>query len=401
MRGFFCCIILVHQMPKKKQPTDCVAAPQTKTTKHNDAAQTNVSKREKAITKELQKIGDKRWLLRHKKQLEHELAQLRTNGGNEERRSVKRMDKQDGGCTANDKRAANNKRMKCTTQRRCTRAVSASKALEDNEFKLSSYGVFESGDEEEPTTAKGEHCDGAQKESASLEPCSKENPNPVMDLDGEDFCAQCNVPMRLAPNRALMVCIRCGCFSSYIDGTTNSMAYGDEIEISSMYCYKRLNHFRLQLAQLQATETSEVPQHIIDKVLEELNNRGAVKPEDVTIKMIREILKKMKQRKCYDHIPQIYSRVTGIPPVRLTPELEEKLRLMFINIQEPFEKHCPPGRRNFLSYKFLLYKMFQLLGLDELLPFMTLLKGKDKLMKQDAIYRECCKELDWTFIPSL
>lgn len=389
-------------MTKRKQPLCETIHP--KETRLGDTVQKTTSKRDKAITKELQEIGDKRWLTRRKKQLEHELANLRSNNHKGQPSAPPNEDetnsKSDTGCTTS------NKRMKCTTLRRYTRAVSSSKHIEENEVKLTSYGVFQSDDEEEEDV-KGNQCgiQNGTKQPSDVTPnlCSKTdaNPQPVMDLDGEDFCAQCNVPMRLAPNRALMVCVRCGCFSSYIDGTTNSMAYGDEIEISSMYCYKRLNHFRLQLAQLQATETTEVPQPIIDKVLEELHNRGVNKPEDVTIKMIREILKKMKQRKCYDHIPQIYSRVTGIPPVRLTPELEEKLRLMFINIQEPFEKHCPPGRRNFLSYKFLLYKMFQLLGLDELLPYMTLLKGKDKLMKQDAIYRECCKELDWTFIPSL
>lgn len=257
---------------------------------------------------------------------------------------------------------------------------------------------------EEQMTIMKKNSESPRKRVKTTPSAHKENTptkRPIIDIDGEEFCSKCNIPMRLLTNRALIVCVRCGCFSSYIDCTTNSMSYGEEIEISSMYCYKRLNHFRLQLSQLQATEVTVVPQDITNAVLSGLYSRGVTKPEEVSVRMIRDILKNLKQRKYYDHIPQIYSRVTGIPPVRLTPQLQEKLLLMFINIQGPFEKHCPPGRRNFLSYKFLLYKMFQLLGLDELLPFMNLLKGKDKLMKQDAIYRECCKELDWTFIPSL
>lgn len=224
---------------------------------------------------------------------------------------------------------------------------------------------------------------------------------PVMDLDGEDYCLACNQPMRIVPAKALLVCTRCGCCSTYIDSTTSSMAYGEEIEISSMYCYKRLNHFRLQLAQLQATESCEISQDIIDQVMEELYKDGIRNSSMVTVRMIRLILKRLKLRKCYDHIPQIHSRVTGIPPVRLTPELLEKIQLMFVSTQEAFEKHCPPDRKNFISYRFLLYKMFQLLGYDELLPFMTLLKGKDKLLKQDAIFRSICHTLNWEFISSL
>jgi hypothetical protein len=179
------------------------------------------------------------------------------------------------------------------------------------------------------------------------------------------------------------------------------MAYGTEIDIASMYCYKRLNHFRLQLSQLQATETTEVSNEVIDMVLKELFAQGIRKKEEVNAKIIRNVLKKLKQRRCYDHIPQIYSRITGIPPFRLTPEVEERLRLMFINIQAPFEKSCPENRRNFINYRYLLYKFFELLGYDEMLPFLSLLKGKDKLIRQDAIYRDCCRELNWTFVPSV
>ena len=226
----------------------------------------------------------------------------------------------------------------------------------------------------------------------------------AFDTNGEDFCRTCNVSLRLVPHRALMVCTQCGCFSSYIDSTTSSMAYGDGIEINSMYSYKRLNHFRLQLSQLQATESFEVPQEVIDKVLAELVERGIKSPADVTVRALREVLKKLRLRKQYDHLPQIFSRITGIPPIRLPPEMVERLILMFISIQQPFQKACPktaPGRTNFLSYRFIIYKFCQLLGIDQMLPFLSLLKGKDKLLRQDKIYREICKELGWVFIPSI
>ena len=224
--------------------------------------------------------------------------------------------------------------------------------------------------------------------------------SPVLDLDSEDYCSQCNIAMKLLPHKALMVCTVCGCVSSYIDSTTNSMAYGEEIDFSQQYSYRRANHWRLAIAQLQAIENTEVKQEIIDQVLQELYNVGITRNEDVTPKALREVLKKLKLRKCYDHIPQIYSRITGIPPIRFTPEIEERFRLMFIAIQEPFAKVAPPGRRNFLSYKYLLNKIAQLCGMDELMPFLPLLKGKDKLMRQDAIYKGICTELGWQYIPS-
>ena len=76
-------------------------------------------------------------------------------------------------------------------------------------------------------------------------------------------------------------------------------------------------------------------------------------------------------------------------------------RLMFIAVQPAFEKHCPKDRKNFLSYSYCLFKFFQLLGLDDFLDTFTLLKGRDKLAKQDDIFKKICEELDWDFVPSV
>lgn len=54
--------------------------------------------------------------------------------------------------------------------------------------------------------------------------------------------------------------------------------------------------------------------------------------------------------------------LNGVPAPRLSHELEEKLKAMFAEIQEPFEKNCPANRKNFLSYGYTLYKFCELLG---------------------------------------
>lgn len=71
---------------------------------------------------------------------------------------------------------------------------------------------------------------------------------------------------------------------------------------------------------------------------------------------------------------------------------------MFQAIQAPFEKHCPPDRKNFLSYSYCLYKFCELLRMDEYLNHFSLLKGRDKLYRQDEIFRKICQELNWQFI---
>lgn len=94
---------------------------------------------------------------------------------------------------------------------------------------------------------------------------------------------------------------------------------------------------------------------------------------DLTPKKIKEILKKLRINKYYEHSNHIINKLNGIPIPHFEPELEEKLRTMFKLIQPPFVKYAPPDRKNFLSYSYVLHKMIQLLGRDEYLPNFPLL----------------------------
>ena len=115
----------------------------------------------------------------------------------------------------------------------------------------------------------------------------------------------------------------------------------------------------------------------------------------------REILKKLKKNKYYEHVPHIINRLNGIPPPIMSRETEEELRRMFKEIQIPFHKYCPKARKNFLSYSYVLHKFVQLLELDEFLPCFMLLKSREKLHQQDLIWNKICKHLNWQFIKSL
>ncbi len=86
---------------------------------------------------------------------------------------------------------------------------------------------------------------------------------------------------------------------------------------------------------------------------------------------------------------------------KLSKETEEKLLIMFKEIQEPFNQVCPDKRVNFLSYSFVFRKFFELLGEDELIEEFPLLKSREKLYEQDMIWKKICKILDWPYIPSI
>jgi hypothetical protein len=116
---------------------------------------------------------------------------------------------------------------------------------------------------------------------------------------------------------------------------------------------------------------------------------------------MKSIMKGLKLNQYYEHIPHIVSKITGNPPPQISRETEEKLRSMFREIQEPFEKHCPKDRINFLSYSYVLHKFCQLLELDDFIKCFPLLKSRDKLRQYDRIWRSICTDLKWAFYKSV
>eukprot|EP00965_Chrysotila_dentata_P181973 6008794-Pleurochrysis_carterae.AAC.2 len=233
---------------------------------------------------------------------------------------------------------------------------------------------------------------------ASREKTNKQDSGQFL-ISNKDSCTVCNEPLRLVACKAIMACSTCGYATTYLDATSSSMSYGDEIDFSN-FSYKRINHFNEWLQQIQGKETYEVPMTILKSVMRDLHAHRVL-PDQVTQSKVREALKRLKLRKSYENVVQITARITGNAPKRLTHSMEELCRAMFMTVQPAFEKHCPANRKNFLSYSYCLFKFLQLIGCSKLMQSCSLLKGRDKLQKQDEIFKGICEELDWEFIPSI
>jgi hypothetical protein len=198
-----------------------------------------------------------------------------------------------------------------------------------------------------------------------------------------------------------MICRDCGAANPW---NTEELTYKEEQESTEMimvYSYKRDNHFNEWLLQFQAQEQTNIPEDVIESLRSEFKKMKIKKLSDITHAKVRSLLKKLKMNKYYEHIPYIANILNGIDPPKMSQELEEQLRKMFQEIQEPFNKHCPASRKNFLSYSYVLYKFCELLGHDEFLDCFPLLKSREKLYQQDVIWKNICKELMWEFIPTI
>ena len=155
------------------------------------------------------------------------------------------------------------------------------------------------------------------------------------------------------------------------------------------------------LAQFQAKESTEIPDEVYEKILLEIKKERIVKLESLTTKKIRQYLKKIKMNKYYDHGAHILYQINGIQPPNMNKDLEEKLRMMFKEIQGPFMEICPKTRKNFLNYSYVLHKFVELLGFDHYKVYFPLLKDREKLHQTDMIWKKICEKLEWHFIKSI
>jgi integrase len=215
-----------------------------------------------------------------------------------------------------------------------------------------------------------------------------------------EHCQSCNVAREEISSEGILVCPKCGS-EEYALVVSDFPSFRDPPKERNNYAYKKINHLNEILNQFQAKESTIIPEDVMNEVILEIRKRRINNIADLTEEDIRQILKKLNRSKYYEHRAHILSRLNGNPPPTITPEIEEKIRTMFQDIQAPFLLYCPNDRTNFLSYSYILYKFFELLELDEYKVFFPLLKSRDRLIAHDIIWKKICEYLNWEFISSV
>lgn len=218
------------------------------------------------------------------------------------------------------------------------------------------------------------------------------------------YCPDCKIKSGLDVEKTLFqsegcyVCKECG-HTQHVIMESELPSHKELAAEKQKYPYKKINHLKEKLNQFQSKESADVSDDICAIVRADLRKMG-IDYKKATPPLIRTILKKHKWTECYEHLQQIYCKVSGNKPINLSSETEEAIINMFQSMQESFRKHCPKHRSNFLSYSYVLNKLFRILGMVEHAKYFGLLKSKEKLREQDAIWNKICKDLGWQFYSS-
>jgi hypothetical protein len=218
-------------------------------------------------------------------------------------------------------------------------------------------------------------------------------------LNKSDICKYCNsgelIPIE---DEGILICNSCSRHIPYLI-ESEKPSYKEPPKEVCFYAYKRINHFKEILAQFQGKETTQIPDIVIENIKLQIK-KERIELSEISNQKTKEILKKLGYNKYYEHIQFIKDKL-GIKPPVMSPELEETMCNLFMELQSPYSKFCPDDRVNFLNYYYTAYKLCELLGEDHYLEFFPMLKDREKRIEQDNIWKNICEELNWEFIPTI
>jgi hypothetical protein len=166
--------------------------------------------------------------------------------------------------------------------------------------------------------------------------------------------------------------------------------------------YIRVSHFREFISRLEGSERTIIPSAVILSVLQACELLGfnpIEQPEKLTYSFIRKTLRDAGFAEFFENVSQIRSLVSTKPMPRFTDLQREQLQRLFMEIQEPFEKHRGE-RKNFLSYAFITRKLCELLGYFEFLPFLPIFKAVKNRDRADEVWRKICEDINIEFVPT-
>ena len=217
-----------------------------------------------------------------------------------------------------------------------------------------------------------------------------------------DVCESCKIGELIPQDEeGILICNNtlCGKFITYIVDSNKPTNKEPPNEVSYT-AYIRLNHFKEILSQFQAKETTQIPDEVIQAIRDRIKKERIKNYSEINYDKMREILRKLGFNKYFEHIQYINS-IFGIKPPIMNEELHETLCVLFIEIQKPWAMHCPPNRRNFFNYTYTLYQLCVLLNQTQYLPYIPMMKDREKQLDQDMIWKKVCMELDWEFFPTV
>lgn len=215
-------------------------------------------------------------------------------------------------------------------------------------------------------------------------------------------CKSCSSEMILIQSEGYFICQNCS-EAEYVIIESEVPSHKDSMNEKPKYPYNPINHLIEKLNQYQAKQTTVIKPKIYEIIKIELKKR-MIELEDITPELIQDILKKYRKNMYYEHHYLIFSHITNTPPPSITRDEEDDIKKMFKMTEKPFKLFKPDSRDNYLNYSYVLNKLFLIKAETDNnskmlinAKYFKLLKSRDKLKIQDAIWKKICSYNQWPF----
>ncbi len=223
-------------------------------------------------------------------------------------------------------------------------------------------------------------------------------------------CNSCNNKILENEITSTNCCTSCGITVNTL--LINEKTQNNTGEITkTQFTYDRRYHFKNLINQLQGKETTTIPNEVLDNIKIEIK-KNRVDISKLQKIQLKEILKKLKYNKYYEHLMIILNKLNPSSIVTFSENIENKLYYMFEIIQEPFILYCPEHRSNMINYSYIFYKFCEILNLKEInyKQYFFLLKCNEKKKQLELIWKKIIEyiknknlndNINWKFYSNL
>jgi hypothetical protein len=227
-----------------------------------------------------------------------------------------------------------------------------------------------------------------------------------MQDDAKDICRSCNSLNIVEADNSYYVCGDCGVVDALGFSRTNvkaNMNWEDTPIERRKYTYKRLNHFREYLRQIQGESRTCIPEDIYTQ-LRVWFRKYYIPVESINSTNVRLMLRRIHKSSYYEHREAIAAHLNpAYQPITIDTVHQEKMCLMFVQLEGPFEcikakNLFKEPRKNFLSYPFVFFKLNELCGWDQYNTSCDLLKSIELMNLQDRWWVLMMAELGWEVV---
>ena len=183
-------------------------------------------------------------------------------------------------------------------------------------------------------------------------------------------CPECHQPIPEG------MCYECGAFFETPEFEVHDIHnYNTQHQI----IYKKRDHFKEVLSQLQGKEMREIPDQVIQCVRKKLPYNLEHVSDLTGINVTRIILRKSKLSKYNENAHCIWAMASNRQPPYIKKLVEDESIRYFKAIAQVYEPLEGDKRNSFLNYYYVLYKLLHLMKEFELLNYVPLLRTRQRI----------------------